>query len=162
MTTETSATVTVEYPKRWVFDKNDQGKADWVDGPIADGRFIRFEQGRTDYGAKPIVVLEIAGGERSVWLLHDALYNRFRDELQRRSMPKLVIGERITIEKLAEKVRSKNDRDYTGYRVFFLDAPAPDEEKLFNLAPSAPPDDLDEPVAQTAGLAGEPDADIPF
>jgi hypothetical protein len=148
---------TATYPKRWVFDKGDQGKADWVDGSTVDSRFVRFEQGRAgDYGLKPIVILEVNGVERSVWLLHDALYNRFRDELQRRSMPKLVLDERIVIEKHKEKTRSKNDRDYQGYDVHFPDAPAPNEEQLFKIdaAPSeAPTFPAEEP---------EPDDDIPF
>jgi hypothetical protein len=148
---------TATYPKRWVFDKGDQGKADWLDGSPVDGQFVRFEQGRAgEYGQKPIAILEVDGVERSVWLLHDALYNRFRDELQRRSMPKLVLGERIVIEKHKEKTRSKNDRDYQGYDVYFPDAPAPSEEQLFKID-SASADESTLPTEEST-----PDEDIPF
>lgn len=162
MTTEKNTSAT-DYPRRWIFDKGDQGKDGWIDGSIADGNFVRFEQGRTDYGLKPIAILVIDGAERSIWLLHDALYNRFRDELQRRSIPKLVPGEQVVIEKLQEKVRSRNDRDYVAYRVLFPDAPAPDETDLFKLEPPRTPPGTTEPEAETeTAQQSAGDEDIPF
>lgn len=163
---EAESTVTVDYPKRWVFDEGSKGDATWVDGELVDGRFVRFDQGRTEFGVKPIVILEVDGVERSLWLLHDALFNRVRDELQRRSMPELVLGERIAIRKHPDKTRSKNDRSYQGYDVMFLEAPAPDVERLFNLTGS-PPREPAEPKKEseptpTLSASADPDADIPF
>jgi hypothetical protein len=158
----TVATTAVEYPKRWIFDERDQGKDDWVDGSIADGEFVRFDQAPTaDYGQKPILVLLIDGVERSLWIVHDALYGRFRDELGRRSIPKLVPGERVVIEKLPGKTQSKSGRDYINYRVMFPDAPAPDEAALFGLSQLAEPIDAAEEVE--VSVSSESDGDgIPF
>lgn len=125
MTTETVAGEQGEYPKSWRWQD---------DGNLVSGRFLRFEQGMTkDFGAKVILVLDIEGEERSVWLTTSVLHNRFRDELERRGSGNLEVGERIVIERGADKVESENGRSYWPHKILFPDRPSKSPAELFGL-----------------------------
>jgi hypothetical protein len=149
MATETVEAESAEYPKSWLWAE---------DGNLISGRFLRFDEGSTrDYGSKPIVVLDVDGQERSIWLTTSVLFNRFRDELERRASKRLEVGERIVIERSAEQVESENGRKYWPFKILFPDRPTKSEVELFDLDPGRvknekPADDGD----------GDGDGDIPF
>lgn len=105
---------TTEFPRTWRFDE---------DGLRIAGIYLRMDEGPSEYGRKAICVLLVEDEERSVWLAQEALISKFRDELERRSKPDSKAGERIVIERGAEKKESANGRKYWPFRVSFPDAP---------------------------------------
>ena len=150
-TTGAAPTSETRFPRPWLWGE---------DGDVAAGTFRRFDAGPTrEYGRKPIAVLGIEGEDRSVWLMQDVLYNKFRDELADRPEHTLAIGERVVIERLGEKV-SDSGRTYWNFRVLFPDRPEPSTETLFNLGPPpAGPTELPD-AADPPEVA--PDDGIPF
>jgi hypothetical protein len=120
-----------DYPAAWIWDD---------DGDRVGGSFVRFDRGHTrQYGDKTIVVLNVDGVERSVWLTQTVLYGKFRDELRERPSRTIEPGERITISRRG-KVESENATgSYWGFSVVFHDKPAPETSDLFP--------DLDGPAA---------------
>ena len=81
MATETVPAESAEYPKSWLWAE---------DGNLVSGRFLRFDEGTTrEYGSKVIAVLDVGGEERGVWLTTNVLFNRFKDELERRSSKRI-------------------------------------------------------------------------
>jgi hypothetical protein len=140
------------YPESWIFSEH---------GETVAGTFVKFDRGPTKgFGQKTLVVLDVAGTERTVWLLWDALFNRFRDEVAERAEQTLVVGERVIIKRLPEKKRSKNDREYIGFEVFFPDRPAPTQEQLWgDLSDSTRPSEQVEAAVESTVEPG--DGDIP-
>lgn len=113
------------YPPAWRFGE---------EGDIVEAAFVRFTTGPTkDYGRKPIVVLNIDGAERSVWLLHDVLFQAFRRELQTRPSKTLEQDESISIRLLGKKQNEEKTRSYTDYRTTFHDSPEESTESIFGL-----------------------------
>jgi hypothetical protein len=112
------------YPAAWIFDE---------DGATVAGTFVKFDQGRTkEYGKKVICVLEVGGVERSVWLSQMALFSKFKDELESRPSKTLQPGERVVVQRGAEKVKGKtSDRSYWPFVVAFPDAPERSTSDLF-------------------------------
>lgn len=107
-----------EFPRNWRFDE---------DGTTVMGTFVKFDLGQTqEYGECPIVVLEVDGEERSVWLFHTALRNKFQKEVNRRDF---VVGEQVNIKQKGEKKGKKYK--YTDYMVAFPDAPPLDAKAIF-------------------------------
>jgi hypothetical protein len=148
MSSETVTTGSVEYPQSWLWAE---------DGNLVSGRFLRFEEGQTrEYGSKPIVVLDVNGEERGVWLTTSVLFSRFRDELDRRASKRLEVGERIVIERSAEHVESENGRKYWPFKIMFPDRPTKSESELFDLDRGLVKNE--EPVPGDVGT----DRDIPF
>lgn len=118
---------------------------DWdKDGLTADGFFCRMEQGPTLYGSKPIVVLEVDGIDRSIWVNTEALRAKLADELERRGARGFTVGERIILSRGAEKARSANDRNYWPFRAKFPDAPRLDDADLLNAHPEQPTNKSDD------------------
>jgi hypothetical protein len=117
---------TGDFPESWLWDQ---------DGETVSGTFVGFTRGQTrDFGPKVIVVLEVDGERRSIWLNTTVLHGRFRDELQQRPDHRLNEAERITIRRL-DKVESPDAvGPYWKFRVIFHDAPAPSVEEMFDLA----------------------------
>ena len=75
------------YPQTWKFGDH---------GDVVAGTFVRFDEGPTrEYGMRVILVLEVGGRERSIWLSQTALFNKVRDELNRRTSKTLDPGERV-------------------------------------------------------------------
>jgi hypothetical protein len=55
------------------------------------------------YGLTPIVVPDVGGTERGIWLAQTTLRQEFAEELTRRGERDFIPGERITIERGAER-----------------------------------------------------------
>src|SRR5829696_8026424 len=110
-----SATDESGFPRSWRWDE---------DGRRVEGTFVRMDRGPTEYGQRPIVVLDVGGVERSVWLNTDVVKAKFRDELVRRGGRRFDVGERLSVERAAEKKTSAAGRDYWPFWVKFPDAPA--------------------------------------
>jgi hypothetical protein len=108
-----SAAVETGYPRAWRWDE---------DGLVVEGRYVRLDEGITDYGPVPIVVLDVEGEQRSLWLSATALRSRFADELRRRGDSDFERGERIRIERAREKKVSSTGRSYWPFAVAFLDS----------------------------------------
>jgi hypothetical protein len=126
-------------------------------GDACSGRFVRFDKAATrDFGKKLILVLEVDGEERSIWLLQTALFNRIRDELGDRPERKLNAGERVVIHRLAETTTQDGNRSYRPFRVYFPDRPELDVADEFKLP------------KPTAATTGDPDVvvddygDVPY
>jgi hypothetical protein len=81
-----------------------------------------MDEAATDYGRSAIVVLDIDGEERSVWLFEAAFVSKFREELAKRPSGDFTAGERVEIDRGTEKVESANGRNYWPYRVRFESA----------------------------------------
>ncbi len=128
-----------DYPPAHLWDEH---------GDLVDGRFIRFDKGRTrDYGAKPVLVLDVDGDERSVWLLQTVLFEEVRRELAERPNHDLIPGERVVIRRLEPKI-GDTGRTYRPFRVLFPDRPRTSTSELFDLGsipkPATPAEDEDE------------------
>lgn len=108
-----------DFPRNWRFDE---------DGAEVRGTFVKFDVGQTqEYGDCPILVLNVEGEERSVWLFHTALRSKFQKEVNRRD---LEVGEQINIKQAGMK-KSGNNRSYQNYMVAFVDAPPLDAKAIF-------------------------------
>jgi len=99
-----------------------------TDGDEVSGTFLRFSQGRTKDGTVvPIVVLDVEGQERSVWVFHEALRERFVSQVRARPSQNLDVGERITIRRGEKKQSQSNpDRSYRVFTVEFGNERTPD------------------------------------
>lgn len=143
----------LEFPQSWIFDE---------DGDQVAGTYVRFDRGQTkEFGSKVIVVLNVDGAERSIWLTQTAVYSKFRQELENRSSQTLEPGERVFIRR-GEKVKGKNDREYWAFVVAFPDRPELSARDLFELDPGlVKKEEKKEPTEPGSGDVG-PDGDIPF
>src|SRR4029453_4407331 len=112
------------YPERWKFDEH---------GDLVAGTFVRFDEGPTrDYGLRVILVLDVDGAERSIWLSQTALFNKVKDELNRRATKTLDPGERVVIQR-HEKTTSENGRSYWPFVVSSPARPEKSTTELFDL-----------------------------
>jgi hypothetical protein len=119
-----------ERPRNWFF-----GTGEGKDGMVADGRFVRFTEGPTKDGRMlPILVLEVDGEERSVWLFHEALAAKFKDEVARRASGDLVVSEPIRIEQLGRRQSATGDRSYVDYSVVFPERPTKSAREILGLS----------------------------
>lgn len=90
------------YPETWRFDE---------DGREVIGYAVRKETGQTTNGPCDILVLNVNGELRSIWLMHTALINKLH-ELR----PKA--GDLIGIRQLGERQpKSQGGRPYMDYNV---------------------------------------------
>jgi hypothetical protein len=147
------------YPETWLWDDH---------GDVCSGTFCRFDKAATrEYGAKLIMILEVDGRERSIWLLQTALYERVRDELAERPERKLAASERVAIHRLAETKTQDGKRTYRPFRIYFPDRPPLDIASEFNLDESKAPRPARErgPTTEPEPTPAPTDAlddDIPF
>jgi hypothetical protein len=148
------------YPETWRWDEH---------GDICSGTFVRFDKGATrDYGKKLIMILEVDGLARSVWLLQTALYERIRDELAERPDHRLAVGERVAIHRLAATTTQDGKRSYRPFRIYFPDRPELDvaaEFDLDSLTRSRVPESEAQPTTDRQSTTAASDAlhgDIPF
>jgi hypothetical protein len=132
-----------EYPRNWRWEE---------DGDTLAGTFVEITEGPTSYGDKPIVVLEVDGERRSIWLFETAVQNRFADEVRKRASGDLTVGERITIVR-GEMVTSGTGRNYRAFKVRFPDRPKRKASEILG-APTHEP----EPPANES----EDDDELPF
>jgi hypothetical protein len=131
-----------DYPEFW----------DWSKDGIAEGTFVRMDSGPTAFGMKPIMILDIDGIERSIWINTEALRSKLADELARRNVRDFTPGERVKISRGNEKKTSAAERLYWPFRVWFPDAPKSDAADLLGLGSDS------EPLPPVTGE----DDDIPF
>lgn len=103
-----------DYPRSWRFDG---------DGLQIAGTYVEMNEAPTEFGRRAICVLEVDGERRSLWLTNEALISKFRDELERRDLADFTVGERIEVERGAEKKQSASGRGYWPFTVRFPDAP---------------------------------------
>src|SRR5919197_3587976 len=95
------------------------------DGDTVDGRLRRVDEGPTrGYGTAPILIMRVAGKERSVWVLHQALRSRLAEELGRRETGEFEPDERIIITRKGSRVAEASGRSYTDYAVHFPERPS--------------------------------------
>jgi hypothetical protein len=136
------------YPRAWMWDTE-----------LADGVYVKADRAPTrDYGEKTVIILQVCGEERSIWLLNDALFNQVRQEISRRPGRKLTPGERVVVQRLGER-ESVAGRKYMDFRVHFPDRPDPTPEQLWGDDIAGKADTAgDEPVAD----GDKPGGDIPF
>jgi hypothetical protein len=98
---------------------------DWrEDGEHVSGLFVRFDEAPTrGYGYKAILILDVDGEQRTVWLFHEALLNQLREEITRRGADDLEAGEQIDVFRVGDKVSESSGRTYTDYKAVFPDRP---------------------------------------
>jgi hypothetical protein len=103
------------YPQTWIWDEH---------GDVIEGTYVELSEAHTRFDGepRPILVLEVAGEKRTVWLFHTALQNQLREELLRRPDNELRVGEPIRIERLG-KQESENGFTYMNYRASFPESP---------------------------------------
>jgi hypothetical protein len=132
---------TDQYARGWRWDE---------DGRHFECTFTRLTSGHTEYGQRPILNGMVDGEERALWLNETALRSKFRDELTNRPEHRFTLGERIVVERGAEKKRNAADTfSYWPFEVSFPDKPQTSEVELLNLgdAPEvAPPAEEDDSV----------------
>jgi hypothetical protein len=83
-----------EHPKAWLWHE---------DGPIVEGRHVRFDEATLDGRTVGIHVLEVDGAERSVWAFYQAFESKIGDELARRPSGDLDEGELVRYERFEKK-----------------------------------------------------------
>jgi hypothetical protein len=128
-----------DYPRAW----------DWeADGSELEGAYLAIESAPTAQGKRPILVLEVNGEPRTVWLFHEALVSKFREELEERPEGDLRQGEPIVIKR-GEKKTSQNGRDYVDYRVRFPEAPKRSPLDMLGVSSAG----TGEPVQENAGAS---------
>jgi hypothetical protein len=137
------------HPSSWRWDE---------DGRSVRGTYVRMDEAATDYGRSAIVVLDVGGEERSVWLFEAAIVSKFRDELAKRPSGDFTAGERVEIDRGADKVESANGRSYWPYRVRFPDAPKRSAASILGIGAES-----EHPVDDDSQFASDPASDdIPF
>jgi hypothetical protein len=119
-----------EYPKTWSWDE---------DGEHLEGTFVEFGEGPTANGLQPLVVLEVDGERRSLWLFHEALRSKFRSELERRPDQDLNVGEPLIVRRREWK-ESAVGRKYRDYFVAFPEAPRRSAAEILGLDAGAQDD----------------------
>jgi hypothetical protein len=132
-----------DFPRNWRWDD---------DGDELEGTFLEFDEGPTAYGDKPILVLEVDGEPRSVWLLETAIQSRFADEVAKRPARDLTVGERIQIRR-GDIVTSGTGRDYRAFKVRFPDRPKRKASEILGKPTGESPESDEEP---------NEDDDVPF
>jgi hypothetical protein len=150
------------YPPWWNWEE---------DGLAIGGSFVAFGEGvsRGDWTLFVTLAIDTVDGEkrepeeRTVWLHHDALRSKFFERVER--LGPIELGERVEIERSAEKRLSGGGFEYFPFAVRFPDAPQLDQEAL--LARYRPargskrepePGEKPEPQDEAAGE----DDDVPF
>jgi hypothetical protein len=138
-----------DFPKWWDFDE---------DGlRLTLDPFEHFNQATVNGREVTIAVGVVDAVERSVFLWPEGgLYGRFRDHVKKRPTKRIEAGERITIERSADKrpSRTTEGRNVWGWAVSFHDAPEPSQEDLFGLNAREPSEEEAPPEAD--------DDSIPF
>jgi hypothetical protein len=112
-----------EFPRSWRF-----GTGKDEDGLTIEGTFVGWSRGHTEHGSKPILLLEVGGEVRSVWLMQTVLRSKIARKVGERRSHDFEPGERIVITELG-RVQPKGDRSgKQPYRNFAVNCP--DEQPL--------------------------------
>ena len=140
-----------EYPESWRWDE---------DGDHVAGRFVGFDRASTrDYGQKAILVLDVDGTKRSVWLTQTVLYNKVRDEVASRPSKNLDQGERVSIRRLEQTPGEGGRQGYWKFRVLFPDRPELTATDVFELDNNA---QTGSAAPSQPASSSENEDDIPF
>ena len=139
-----------EYPAWWDFGRGRQG---------VEGAFVRAAQGYTQNGPRPFVVLDVDGIERTVWLHHEVLRNKFAREVHRRPDKTIHVGETIRIWQLEPRESQSNAGARTGLPGRVPRGSRADPDRHLGPPPEA---SQPQPEAEGARGGGMPDDDIPF
>ncbi len=94
-----------DFPRTWRFDE---------DGPEVVGKYVATDEGPTQNGPCPILILEVENERRSVWCFHTALRRRIADEIARRPSGDLTPGELVGIRQ-GEAKMAESGRKYVSY-----------------------------------------------
>lgn len=145
------------YPRTllWEEDAEDLG-----DRRRVSGRFVGLDEAPTRNGLKPILVLEIDGEERSVWVLHGPFQDKLTEELERRPSGEFTPGEPIVVEQWKEKkIGDASGRPYVPYKAWFPERPKRSQKDILGARKVASDVAVDQAdVAEDNGA----DGDIPF
>jgi hypothetical protein len=154
------------YPRTFLWEEDAE---DLGDRRRVSGRFVAIDEGPTKNGLKPILVLEIDGEERSVWVLHGPFQDKLTEELERRPNNEFTPGELIVVEQWKEKVIAEaSGRPYVPYKAWFPERPKRSQKAILGARKTA--SDITDDAAATvdeadsenvAGNDGH-DGDIPF
>ena len=136
---------TSDYPRAWLWDE---------DGDAVAGRFCELGEAPTANGTTPVLTLEVAGERRSVFVFHQTLASKLREELERRGARDFEPGERIEITRGGWK-DSANGRRYRLYTVRFPDRANRSAREILGAVAAS-----DEEQARLPGVS--PDDDVPF
>lgn len=118
-------------------------------GEILVGAFLRLENGSTEFGPAPIVIVGTEEGERSVWLFAESLKRAFR-----RLQP--APGERIAIRYEGEQtVANPTPGRKKTAKVYRVVADRPKQARSVDWGAA-----LDEPAAAT--VTPHDESDIPY
>jgi hypothetical protein len=152
--------ITTDYPKTFVWEEDAE---DLGDRYRLEGTFLALEEGPTAQGSRPILVLEIGGVPRSVWVLHGPFHDKLKEEIERRATPEFIVGERMVFERWKDKATSESTgRSYTPYKAWFIDRPKRSEADILG-AIKKQSDVAVEDVDLVAATDGNgQDSDIPF
>jgi hypothetical protein len=143
-----------EYPGTWNFDE---------DGDEVALLFEEISEAPTaGYGYKPVLIGKINDGEsRTVWLFHEALVSRLREELERRPSGTFELGERILITRTDWKTSESTGRKYRDYDVSFPERPKRSAREILGITSDVDAAETDFVANETTKNNGQ-DSDIPF
>jgi hypothetical protein len=146
---------TEEYPRAWRWD---------VDGLIAEGEHVRFEEAPYDGRMIGIHVLRIGGEERSIWAgFWTSLESKIGDELARRPSGDLDADELVRYERPEKKTTSANGRPYWPFTARFGNRGKYRRRAADIFKPSQPQQDVGNAVDEADDGADDTgDDDIPY
>lgn len=89
-------------PESWKFQE---------DGPRVVGKLLNADSANTKHGPVPILILQVEGKPRSVWLMHTAIRNKVKRAFENGS---LQFGDYVGIQHLGKSV-SNEGTEYENY-----------------------------------------------
>ena len=112
-------------PETWLWDD---------DGDVCSGRFVRFDKAATrEYGKKLIMVLDVAGAERSSGCCRRRCTSGSATNSPSGPAASSTPGERVAIHRKAETKTKDGKRTYRPFQVYFPDRPELDLASEFDL-----------------------------
>ena len=130
----------VEHPRSWYWDD---------DGSTVSGEYVKLGKATVsrrldanDAGERIILILNVAGEPRSIWVLNEILKDKLRMQLRLRPKCNFESGERLTITRSAEKFEAASGHNYWRWKVDFEHEVTESPRELFGLdkpEPARPP-----------------------
>jgi hypothetical protein len=158
----TSKDTETRYPRTFLWEEDGE---DLGDRRRVKGRFVTIDEAPTKQGGlKPILVLEVDGEERSVWVLHESFLNKLTEELERRPNGEFTLGELIVVEQWKEKaIGEASGRPYVPYKARFPERPQRSQKQILGARKTASDDTVDDSdFLATENENSDHDGDIPF
>jgi hypothetical protein len=148
------------YPRTFLWEEDAE---DLGDHRRVSGHFVAIDEAPTKNGLKPILVLEIDGEQRSVWVLHGPFLSKLTEELERRPNGEFTPGELIVIEQAKEKtIAEASRRPYTAYKARFPERPQRSQRDILGARKAASDVTADEAEFGKVAEDNGQDGDIPF